>query len=68
MQHFANDSGAEVSRNSGHEALVPAEARPAEQPALALITTPLARKGRAPGLAVRTQLKAGHFTAVVNKA
>jgi hypothetical protein len=61
MQRFSNDGSAQVSQNNAEESLAPAEAQPAEQPAPALAFTPLAAKDRAPGLAVRTQLKAGYL-------
>jgi hypothetical protein len=61
MQRFANNGSAQVSRKSMEESLTPAEARPAEQPAPALAFTPVASKGRTPGLVVRTQLKAGYY-------
>jgi hypothetical protein len=57
MQQFAIDAHDHLSRNSADEA--PAEARPAARPAPALVFTPLAPKGRAPGLVVQSHLKAG---------
>jgi hypothetical protein len=61
MQQLPIDDSARVSQNKAEETLAPAEARPVEQPESALAFTPLAAKDRAPGLAVRTQLKAGYF-------
>jgi hypothetical protein len=60
MQRFSMNASADPSCNNGIEAPASAEARPAEQPAPAVLFTPLVPKGRAPGLAVRTQLKAGY--------
>jgi hypothetical protein len=61
MQPFSFSS-TQASRNNAEELLAPAEARLAEQPAPALAFIPLAAKDRTPGLAVRTQLKAGCCT------
>jgi hypothetical protein len=63
MQPFSTSS-AQASRNNAEETLAPAETLPAEQPAPALVFTPLAAKDRTPGMAVRTQLKAGKFLKV----
>jgi hypothetical protein len=55
MQQFSINGSEQVSRNKAEEMLVPAE-----QPAPALVFKPLAARDRAPGLVVRTQLKAGY--------
>jgi hypothetical protein len=59
MERFSMNKSAPVSRNNGEESLVPAEARSADQSSPVLAFTPLAPRGRAPGLIVRTQLRAG---------
>jgi hypothetical protein len=56
MQQLPIDDSARVSQNKAEETLAPAE-----QPESALAFTPVAQKDQAPGLAVRTQLKAGYF-------
>ena len=61
MQQLPIDDSAPVSPNKAEETLAPAEARPIEQAAPALAFAPLAAKDGTPGLAVRTQLKAGYY-------
>jgi hypothetical protein len=54
MQQFSINGSEQVSRNHAEETLAPAE-----QSAPALVFKTLPAKDRAPGLVVRTQLKAG---------